>query len=104
MAMSRKFKAIFFINIYCIFDTIDNINAKSAMAKGVEVMDLSLARIALNFVSACFFVITANQSVLSSVPEKHRFALTYRSVMLVVGQSLNVFSISLLPLSMLTII
>lgn len=58
--MSRKFKAIFFINIYCIFDTIDNINAKSAMAKGVYVMDLTLARIALNFVSAIFFVIAAN--------------------------------------------
>ena len=52
----KKFKAIIFINIYCIFDTIDNINAKSAMAKEVKVMDLTLARISLNFVSACFFV------------------------------------------------
>jgi hypothetical protein len=52
----KKFKAIIFINIYCLFDTVDNINAKSALAKEVKVMDLTLARISLNFVSASFFV------------------------------------------------
>ena len=97
-------KAIIFINIYCIFDTIDNINAKTAMTRGVDVLDLALSRIAFNFVSACFFVYFCRQKVFSGVPRKYRFALSYRSVMMLVGQILNIFSISLLPLSMLTIV
>ena len=54
--LSKKMKAIIFINIYCIFDTIDNINAKTAMRRDVDVIDLALSRIAFNFVSACFFI------------------------------------------------
>ena len=54
--LSKKMKAILFINIYCIFDTIDNINAKTAMKNDVDVIDLALARIAFNFLSACCFV------------------------------------------------
>ena len=54
--ISSKMKAIIFINIYCVFDTVDNINAKSAMEKGVDFLDLAFGRIAMNFVSACFFV------------------------------------------------
>jgi len=54
--ISSKMKAIIFINIYCVFDTVDNINAKSAMNKGVDFLDLAFGRILMNFVSACFFV------------------------------------------------
>lgn len=54
--MSSKCKAILFINLYCIFDTIDNINVKIAMEKGVGVIDLALSRILLNFVAACVMV------------------------------------------------
>ena len=54
--ISNKMKAVIFINIFCIFDTMDNINAKIAMGKGVGFVDLTFSRIALNFVSACFFV------------------------------------------------
>ena len=97
-------KAIIFINIYCIFDTIDNINAKTAMTRGVDVLDLALSRIAFNFISACFFVYFCGQKVFAGVPRKYRFALSYRSFMMLVGQILNIFSISLLPLSMLTIV
>ena len=61
--ISRKMKAIVFINIYCIFDTIDNINAKTAMENGVEVVDLALSRITLNFLSACCFVYFCSQSI-----------------------------------------
>ena len=101
---SKKMKAIIFINIYCIFDTIDNINAKVAMGKGVAVIDLTLARILLNFVSACLFVFFCGQSVIAGVPPKFKRTLTYRSFMLLLGQALNVFSISLLPLSLITIL
>ena len=38
------------------------------------------------------------------MPRQYRFALGYRSFMMTVGQTLNIFSISLLPLSMLTIV
>lgn len=101
---SKKMKAIIFINIYCIFDTVDNINAKIAMGKGVAVIDLTLARILLNFVSACLFVFFCGQNVLGGVPPKFKRTLTYRSFMLLVGQFLNVFSISILPLSLITIL
>ena len=54
--MSDKCKAILFINMYCLFDTIDNINVKIAMEKDVKVMDLAFSRILFNFISACCFV------------------------------------------------
>ena len=54
--VSKKMKAIIFINVYCIFDMIDNINAKTAMIRDVDVLDLALSRIAFNFISACFFI------------------------------------------------
>lgn len=53
-------KAIIFINIYCVFDTVDNINAKHALEKKVNFIDLALSRFALNFVSAIFFVVYFN--------------------------------------------
>ena len=102
--LSKKMKAIIFINIYCIFDTIDNINAKTAMKRDVDVIDLALSRIAFNFISACFFIGLSGEHVLNAVPSKHYVAMSYRSIMLLVGQTLNIFAISLLPLSMLTIV
>ena len=97
-------KAIIFINIYCFFDIIDNIFAKYAMMKDVDVLDLALARITFNFISACCFVYFCGQRVFSGVPGKYNIPLSYRSIMMLVGQILNVFSISLLPLSILTIV
>lgn len=41
--------AVIFINIFCIFDTIDNINAKSAENKGVYFLDVCFSRILMNF-------------------------------------------------------
>lgn len=101
---SKKSKAIIFINIYCIFDTIDNINAKTAMENNVDVLDLALSRITFNFISACIFVYFSGEHVLKAVPSKHYFALSYRSLMMVIGQTCNIFAISLLPLSMVTIV
>ena len=91
--ISNKLKAIIFINIYCVFDTVDNINAKSATAKGVDFLDLAFSRMAMNFVSACFFVYFCNQNVFKSVPTEFYGALGYRSVMMLVGQTLNCFAI-----------
>ena len=102
--ISNKLKAIIFINIYCVFDTVDNINAKSATAKGVDFLDLAFSRMAMNFVSACFFVYFCNQNVFKSVPTEFYGALGYRSVMMLVGQTLNCFAIQLLPISMMTIV
>lgn len=78
-------KAVLFINVYCVFDTVDNINAKIAMDKQVAVIDLALARIALNFVSACFFVAFCGQHVTRGIPPQFKWTLLYRSVMLLVG-------------------
>lgn len=91
--ISNKMKAIIFINIYCIFDTVDNINAKSATAKGVDFLDLAFSRIALNFVSACFFVHFFRQRIFDGIPKEFTGALTYRSVMMLFGQTLNCFAI-----------
>lgn len=83
---------------------MDNINAKIAMTNGVAVMDLAVARLSFNFISACFFVLYCKQNVLEAVPSNFKCTLTYRSVMQLVSQVLNVFSISVLPLSLLTIL
>ena len=103
--MSRKVKAIVFINLYCILDTADNINVKIAMEKDVFVMDLAFSRILFNFISACGFVYYCKKHLTRDVINgDYKFALTYRSVMLLAGQILNVYAISLLPLSLVTII
>ena len=102
--LSKKMKAILFINIYCICDTVDNINAKTAMRNDVKVIDLTLSRITFNFISACCFVFFCGQHISDGVPNQYRFALGYRSFMMTVSQTFNVFSIALLPLSMLTIV
>ena len=70
--LSNKMKAVIFINIFCVFDTCDNINAKSAMLKGVGFLDLAFSRIALNFVSACFFVFIFKKKVFTDVPKEFR--------------------------------
>lgn len=74
------------------------------MEKGVAVIDLAVARLSLNFVSACLFVCYCRQNVLTAVPSEFKCTLTYRSFMQLVSQVLNVFSISILPLSLLTIL
>lgn len=102
--MSDKCKAIVFINLYCIFDTVDNINVKIAMENNVGVMDLAISRILLNFISACIFVYFCAKHVTKDVPSHFNFPLVYRSVMLLFGQILNIYAISLLPLGLLTII
>lgn len=102
-ALSRKMKAIIFINIYCVFDTIDGVNAKSALAKGVEVLDLTLARVLLNLLVASLLLCFSGQSVWSGISGERKATLLYRSLMLVLGQTINVFSMQLLPVSLLTI-
>ena len=66
--ISNKMKAVIFINIFCVFDCCDNINAKSAMVKGVSFMDLAFSRIAMNFISACFFLYFFRQKAFTSIP------------------------------------
>lgn len=102
--MSPKVTAIVFINLYCILDTADNINVKIAMEKKVSVMDLALARIGLNFLSAIGFVYFCKKHVINDVSSNFKYPLTYRSIMLLLGQILNVYAISLMPLSIVTII
>ena len=102
--ISSKMKAVIFINIFCVFDTCDNINAKSAMVKGVSFMDLAFSRIAMNFISACFLVYFFKQKVLTSIPSEFRKSLVMRSLMMTASQTLNCFAIQLLPISMMTIV
>ena len=83
---------------------MDNINVKIGMEQQVNVIDLALSRLFFNFISACGFVYMSGYHVTKDVPGKFKFALTYRSVMLLFGQILNVYAISLLPLGLLTIL
>jgi hypothetical protein len=82
--LSNKTIAIIFINIYCVFDTTDNINAKKALDKNVSFFDLAFSRIAMNLVSAIFFVFCSGESVLS-VPFEHTGRLMLRSALLTCG-------------------
>ena len=90
--------------MYCLFDNFDNINVKVAMEKDVSVIDLALARILLNFVAACFMVKCSGKHIVRDVPSNFKCALSYRSVMILVDQILNVYAISLLSLGVVTIL
>ena len=83
--MSEKCIAILAINLYCLFDTADNINVKIAMEKDVGVMDLALSRILLNFVAACIMVCWSKQHVTKNVGKEFKSPLIYRSIMLLIG-------------------
>ena len=74
------------------------------MKKNVDVLDLAYSRVLFNFMSACLFVYFSGKHVTRDVPSRFNFHLSYRSIMLLVGQIMNVYAISLLPLSLLTII
>ena len=102
--MSEKCIAILAINLYCLFDTADNVNVKIGMEKDVAVMDLALSRLFFNFVAASIMVCCYKQHVIRNVDRRFKSPLIYRSFMLLVGQTMNVFAISLLPLGLLTII
>ena len=102
--MSEKCIAILAINLYCLFDTADNINVKIAMEKDVAVMDLALSRLFFNFLAASVMVCCYKKHVIRDVDGRFKSPLIYRSFMLLVGQTMNVFAISLLPLGLLTII
>ena len=83
--MSNKTKAILFINLYCIFDTLDNINAKVAFTRNVTFYDIAFARIFFNFLSACLTVCIAGRNPFKEVPDQHKFKLGLRSVLLTIG-------------------
>ena len=102
--MSNQCMAIIFINLYCLFDNFDNINVKVAMERDVGVIDLALARILLNFIAACVMVRCSGKRIIADVPGNFKFALSYRSVMILVDQILNVYAISLLSLGVVTIL
>ena len=102
--MRKRTKAIIFINIYCIFDTLDNIFAKVCSEKGVSPQDLAYSRIFFNFLSATSFLIYNRQRILSPILAEHKCAITYRSIMQGISQYLNLLSLSLLPISMFSII
>ena len=102
--LSDKCIAIIAINLYCLFDTADNINVKIAMEKDVAVMDLALSRLFFNFIASLIMVCCYKKHVFNDVDAHFKSPLIYRSFMLLVGQTMNVFAISLLPLGLLTII
>ncbi len=72
--------AVIFINIFCIFDTIDNINAKSAENKGVYFLDVCFSRILMNFLCS-WWLVRLSQSDVWSVPIRFRLNLGIRSLM-----------------------
>ena len=72
--------AVVFINIFCIFDTFDNICAKEAENLKVNFLDLAFARIFSNFVMSCLLV-SAYQIDIWEVPAHFRINLATRSMM-----------------------
>lgn len=74
------------------------------METSVSVIDLALARILLNFAAACVMVYCAGKHVTKDVPGNFKCALSYRSVMILVDQILNVYAISILSLGVVTIL
>ncbi len=88
--------AVIFINIFCVFDTLDNISAKQSETLKVNFLDLAFARILSNFVMSCLLV-QAYKVDVWSVPQHFRVNLAVRSMMQFFSQGANVFSIALLP-------
>ncbi len=72
--------AVIFINIFCVFDTLDNICAKEAEVLKVNYLDLAFARILFNFVMALGLVYSYNSDIYQ-VPQHFRSNLLTRSMM-----------------------
>ena len=91
--MSNSTKAILFINIYCITDTLDNINAKNVYAKNmcngwnrdVNFLDIAFSRFIMNFIATSMMVMCTGKNVWRDVPAKFRTKLTIRSILLSAG-------------------
>lgn len=96
--------AIIFINLYSLFNNFDNINVKVAQEQEVGVMDLAFSRILINFVAACFMVLCSGKHVIRDWPENYKCSITYRSLIILSDQILNVYAISLLPIGIVTIL
>ena len=72
--------AVIFINIFCVFDTLDNISAKESENQHVNFLDLAFTRIAFNFVMAAWLVKIYDIDVWD-VPSHFRVNLATRSMM-----------------------
>ena len=95
--------AVIFINIFCVFDTLDNICAKESEVLKVNYLDLAFARISFNFVMALGLVYWYNSDIYQ-VPLHFRSNLLTRSMMQFFSQGANVFSIALLPFGTIQIV
>ena len=88
--------AVIFINVFCVFDTLDNISAKASEELGVNYLDLAFVRIFFNFVTSCACVYWYSSDIWA-VPAHFRANLATRSMMQFFSQGANIFSIALLP-------
>jgi hypothetical protein len=90
---------------------MDNINAKNVYEKNtchgyetdVNFLDIAFSRFLMNFVASSSIVLATGNNVWKDVPKEFRIKMGVRSFLLTCGQTANVFSINLLPLSILTI-
>lgn len=72
--------AVIFINIFCVFDTLDNISAKECETQKVNFIDLAFTRIFFNFLMAACLVCTYEMDIYE-VPTHFRVNLATRSMM-----------------------
>lgn len=86
--MSGSTQAVVFINLFCIFDNLDNIFIKFSIQRGVRLIDATFVRMLFNFIAACFMVHRSGKHIIRDVPDNFKKVLTYRSAMILVDQTL----------------
>ena len=96
--------AIIAINLFCIFDTLDNCFAKLAEQQDVSFSNITCVRMSSNLLVACVLLLYYRKSAWADIPAGQTFSVMVRSLLQFGSQSLNVVMVSVLPLSTMNII
>jgi drug/metabolite transporter (DMT)-like permease len=100
---TNRVKAIVFINTYNFTLILYQSLAKMITNSGCDVIDLCFIRTTINFVIALFVVIGTKQDVID-IPKEHRSLLALRCIVGLIGFTCNVYTVSLIPLFLTSII
>ena len=103
--LSPRSKVIILCNLRCVFGALYHAFAKSVTTEmGVNFLDLCCIRSLINFSVACFNVRVFGKHILKDVPVKYRKLLGLRSIVGLFGFTFIVYSLTILPLFIVTVL
>jgi hypothetical protein len=73
--------AIIAINLFCVFDTLDNCFAKFAEQQNVSFSNITSVRMSSNLLVACVLLIYYRKSAWVDIPAGQTFSVVIRSLL-----------------------